>query len=67
MTNKRDAIGSDLKQVDINSVVYTVNPNKIYLIQDGEGFIYKFRFVDFYEEVDGKLLRGYPKFEYKTL
>lgn len=67
LTNKRDAIGWDWKQVDINTVVYTVNPNKIYLIQDGEGFIYKFRFVDFYEEVDGKLLRGYPKFEYKTL
>lgn len=66
-TQKRDEIGWDWKQVDINTGVYTVNPMKKYLIKDTEGFIYKLRFVGFRKVVGGKSEQGYPEFEFELL
>lgn len=67
LTNKRDEIGWDWKQVDINTGVYTVNPGKKYIIQDTEQFYYKLRFIGFQKIVDGKSENGYPQFEFKLL
>jgi hypothetical protein len=67
LTNKRDEIGWDWKQVDINTGVYTVNPLKKYIISDTEGFYYKLRFIGFQKIVDGKAEKGYPEFEIKLL
>lgn len=66
-TNKRDGIGYNWKQVDINTGVYTVNPLKKYIIRDTEGFYYKLRFIGFQKIVDGKAEKGYPEFEIKLL
>jgi len=66
-TNKRDEIGWDWKQADINTGVYTVNPLKKYIIKDTEGFYYKLRFIGFQKIVDGKAEKGYPEFEIKLL
>lgn len=40
---------------------YTVNSQITYLIKDTEGYYYKMRFLDFYNE---KAEKGYPKFEF---
>lgn len=67
LTKKRDEIGWDWKQVDINTGVYTINPSKKYLIEDTDGFYYKLRFIGFQKIIDGKSENGYPEFEIKLL
>lgn len=59
---KRDAIGYDWKE--FNGTVYTVNSDKIYIVKDQEGFYYKLRFIDFYDELGTK---GAPQFEHQRL
>ncbi len=66
-TQKRNVIGHNWKDVDINTGVYTVNPMKKYLIRDPEGFVYKLRFIGFQKVIDGKAEKGYPEFEFKLL
>lgn len=59
-----DEIGYDWKSFDFVTEIYTIEPQKNYIIQDRNGLYYKLRFVDFYS--DGGI-KGYPKFEVKGL
>jgi len=59
-----DVIGYDWKYFNFTEVSYTVLPKKIYIVRDNEGFLYKLRFIDFYNDLGEK---GYPKFEFQRL
>jgi len=59
-----DAIGYDWKTFDLNTNIFTINPRKIYLIQDSKGFYYKLHFTDFYNASGEK---GNPSFEFMRL
>lgn len=59
---KRDAIGYEWKF--FNGTIYTINTELIYIIKDQNGFYYKLRFIDFYDENGEK---GAPQFEYQQL
>lgn len=59
---KRDAIGYDWKE--FNGTVYTVNSEKVFIIKDQEGFYYKLRFIDYYDELG---IKGAPQFEHQRL
>lgn len=61
-TYKLDAIGYDWKE--FSGTVYTVNSDKVYIVKDQEGFYYKLRFIDFYDELGTK---GAPQFEHQRL
>ena len=61
-TNDRDVLGYDWKLFDGSN--YTINPDKIFIIKDEEGFYYKLRFIDFYNESGEK---GNPTFEFLRL
>lgn len=63
-TRKADEIGYDWKAFDLNALRYTVRKNQFFLIEDEEGFIYKLRFLDFYDE---KGQKGFPSFLYQRL
>jgi hypothetical protein len=60
----RDVIGFNWKSVNINTTQYTVNPRRIYVIEDQNGALWKMHFVNFYDS-DGK--KGSPQFEYQRL
>jgi len=60
----RDAIGFDWKTVNINTKQYTVNPKRLYVVEDQNGGLWKLHFVGFYDD-QGK--GGSPKFEYQRL
>jgi hypothetical protein len=62
-SKNRDAIGFDWKDIDYGSGanLYRVNSKITYIIKDTDGYYYKLRFLDFYNENRQK---GYPKFEY---
>ncbi len=68
LSKRLDVIGYDWKEIngDVTSgdITYTARANYIYLIKTSEGFYYKLRFVDFYNETG---IKGYPKFEYQRL
>lgn len=68
LSGERDVIGYDWKKVigDVTSgnVTYIAQPNMVYIIQNTEGFFYKLRFIDFYNDLGQK---GYPTFEYQKL
>lgn len=68
LTDRLDIIGYDWKEIngDVTSgdITYTARANYIYIIRTSEGYYYKLRFVDFYNETG---LKGYPKFEYQRL
>lgn len=66
-TKKRDEIGYDWKDVDINTGVYTVKGLKKYLVKDTDGFVYKLRFIGFQKIIEGKAEKGFPEFEIKLL
>lgn len=59
-----DAIGYDWKYYNFTSGVYTIRPKLNYVIQSESGYIFKLRFVGFYNK-DG--LKGYPVIEYQRL
>lgn len=59
-----DAIGYDWKFYDFNSGAYTVRPGMIYIIRNRTGYIYKLRFIGFYDKNGSK---GYPVIEYQAL
>lgn len=67
-SSRRNIIGYDWKSVKIdygsNTAEYFVKNYVTYLIKDSEGFIYKFRFIDFYNE---SAVVGYPTFEFIRL
>lgn len=59
-TQRRDAIGYDWKTYSFDEASYTVDSRIVYIIQDGEGYFHKLRFLDFYGE-QGQV--GCPLFE----
>lgn len=64
-TNKRNVIGHAWKDFNIDANQYSVFNNRIYIIKDKNGFIYKLRFLSFYNPENG--LKGYPAFEFELL
>jgi len=63
-TIQADVIGYDWKYYNFDAGVYTIEPDKNYVIRDRDGFLYKLRFVDFYSD-EG--VKGYPTFEFVRL
>lgn len=59
-----NAIGYDWKAFPLSSNVYQIVPDQYYVLQDGEGTLYKLRFLDYYNDQGEK---GYAKFELITL
>jgi len=66
-TNRSDRIGYDWKLYNFDAGTYTVDSDKVYIIRDTKGFLYKFRFIGFYKFNTNKLDKGYPSFEYRKL
>lgn len=64
LTTHADVIGYDWKYYNFDDAVYTIVPGQAYLIRDRDGFYYKLRFIDFYNDTGEK---GYPGFEYVRL
>ncbi len=64
LTDSLDVIGYDWKLFDDVQDSYSINPSRSYLIQDQQGFYYKLRFTDFYNN-QGE--RGYSSFEFQKL
>lgn len=68
LSDRQDVIGYDWKQVngDVTSgnVTYTAIPEMVYIIKNTDGFFFKLRFIDFYNNLGQK---GYPTFEYQKL
>ncbi len=65
---KLDAIGHDWKEPVINfennTAIYQVRKDSTWIINDNEGYYFKFRFVSYYNKTGEK---GYPGFEYLKL
>lgn len=55
-----DAIGYDWKEYSFETSSYVIYPEKVFIVQDREGFFFKLHFIDFYNE-NGQ--RGCPRFE----
>jgi hypothetical protein len=64
LTTRADVIGYDWKYYNFDAGVYTIVPGMNYVIRDRDGFYYKLRFVDFYNNTGEK---GNPVFEYVRL
>lgn len=65
LTQKADEIGFDWKFFDLNGTgKYSVDSKKIFIIKDKDGYLYKLKFIDFYDESGAK---GVPKFAYQRL
>ncbi len=58
----RNEIGYNWKEFD--GTQYTVDSELTYVIRDNEGYFYKLRFIDFYNNQGEK---GYPRFEFQQL
>ena len=63
-SSRADVIGYDWKYYNFDAGLYTIEPGMAYVIRDRDGFYYKLRFIDFYNDTGEK---GYPKFEYVRL
>ena len=59
-----NTIGFEWKSIDINTGIYSIVPDTYYLIKNKDGFVYKIRFIDFYDD-NGN--RGSASFEYQRL
>ncbi len=57
-------IGWEWKVYDFDANAYLINPSLSYLIEDVEGYFYKLRFIDFYNNEGEK---GHPTFEFQKL
>jgi hypothetical protein len=68
LTTAQDEIGYDWKDVtgdvETGNVSYVIIPGLNYIILDHEGFLYKLRFISFYNDLGEK---GYPTFEFQLL
>jgi len=56
----QDAIGYNWKVYSFETGLYEVFSNKVYIVQDREGYFFKLHFTDYYDEQG---LRGSPRFE----
>ena len=63
-TNDWDEIGYDWKVRNNQDNSFAIDTDKSFLVKDTEGFFFKLRFVDFYNDNGEK---GYPKFEIQKL
>ena len=63
-TTRADIIGYDWKDYNFDAGIYTIVPDMNYVIRDRDGYYYKLRFVDFYNDQG---VKGYPKFEFVRL
>lgn len=61
LSTRADVIGYDWKYYDFDAGIYTIVPGSAYVIRDRDGFYYKLRFIDFYNDTGEK---GYPRFEF---
>lgn len=61
-SSDRDIIGYDWKEFD--GTTYAIDSERTFIIRDQDGFYYKLRFIDFYNDLGEK---GSPKFEYQRL
>ena len=59
-----DVIGYSWKEYDFDGGFYTIVPGKHFVIRDRDGFYYKLRFIDFYNDSGEK---GFPRFEFIRL
>jgi hypothetical protein len=64
LTARNDVIGYSWKYYNFDAGLYTMVPGYSYIIRDLDGFYYKLRFIDFYNETGEK---GFPKFEFVRL
>jgi hypothetical protein len=64
MSRRSDLIGYNWKYYNFDEDLYTIVPDYNYVIRDRDGFFYKLRFIDFYNETGEK---GYPTFEFVRL
>jgi len=62
LNNNIDEIGYDWKE--FSGSTYITHSDRIYIIQDQNGFFYKWRFIDFYTTTGDK---GNPVWEYQKL
>jgi hypothetical protein len=65
LSKELNVIGYDWKNFSLQGEVYAVDPNKIYIIKDTDGLLYKFRFISFFSKDGGE--RGYISFEFQQL
>jgi len=63
-TSKLDVIGYDWKYYNFDAGSYTVRTGLSYVIKDTRGYLYKLRFIGFYNKQGQK---GYPSIEYQRL
>lgn len=63
-STRRDIIGYDWKYYDLDKGVFTTYPRFVYVIKDGEGFLHRLNFLDFYS-ADG--VKGAPTFAVQRL
>jgi hypothetical protein len=64
LSKKADEIGYDWKYFDLNSLRYSITKNQVFVIEDKEGYLYKLKFIDFYNSSGQK---GHPSFVYQRL
>ncbi|NGF77268.1 hypothetical protein G5B10_15385 [Fluviicola sp. SGL-29] len=64
LSNDRDEIGYDWKTFLYDQNIYQIHYEKVYVVKDSEGYFYKLRFIDFYNQIGEK---GTPTFEYQRL
>lgn len=63
-TDHRDVIGFSWKEYDMDKAVYTVNPNKTYIIKNRKDEYWKLHFLDFYNQQG---VKGSPSFEFERM
>jgi len=56
-----NTIGFDWKYYSLNNGIYTTDTSKVWLFNDNEDFMYKMRFINYYNSFGNS---GYPSFEY---
>ncbi len=61
---ERDIIGYYWKVYDFDNGMYSVLPERIFVIKDTKGFYYKLRFIDYYNSTGEQ---GFPTFEFLRL
>lgn len=62
--SQKDIIGYEWKEYDFDNGMYTVLPEKIYVLKNRIGYYYKLRFIDYYNSTGEQ---GYPTFEFLRL
>ena len=64
LSTQRDEIGFNWKAYNFTTSTYETKQHFTYIIRDREGYYWKLRFLDFYNDQGEK---GSPKFEFQRL